>query len=397
MKETTLKILGVAFWLLVSSRTAWLADTEKASPPIEISEIYYHPPASRRGTEFLELVNTGNTPVVLSGWRFTRGVDFTFPQGSVLAPGGFTVLCEDVAAFRAAFGKKASVSGEYAGWLDNAGELLRLQSGDGNTVTDVGYLDAPPWPQTPDGGGFSLERIRYDRDPDDPANWAAGRPTPGAPNSVRGRAVPFSLYQVRHSPKRPEPQDEIRIQASVHHERPGVDVQLHYEVMGRERTVSMKAEETGSGGDPVYSATLAPQPSYTLVRYWVTARDDRGTAYRTPPAEAPTPNYAYYVYDGSIRTELPLYFLVMDPEALRALNRRVFSNELLPATFVADGEVYDRVHVRYRGTYARYWPKKSWKIVFNKDRRLGKERRINLNSGWRDPAFVGSTCWTTRS
>ncbi|MCZ6792796.1 MAG: CotH kinase family protein [Planctomycetota bacterium] len=390
MKAAVLNSLGVVFWALASMGTARPQDEGKTASPVEISEIHYHPPSSRGDSEFVELVNTGTEPVVLSGWRFTRGVDFTFPRGFVLAPGGFTVLCENLDTFRATFGENIPLLGEYSGRLDNAGELLRLQDGAGATVTDVRYLDSPPWPRTADGGGFSLERIRYDRDPDDPANWAAGRPTPGAPNSVRGRAVPFSLYQARHSPKRPGPSDPVRIRVSVHHERPLARVRLRYEVTGKEHTVSMKRErvETTSGGDPVYSGTLPPQPNFTLVRYWVTARDGAGVSYRTPASEALTPNHAYYVYDGSVRTELPLYFLVMNPEALRALDRRPFSNELRPATFIAEGEVYDRVRVRYRGSYARYWPKKSWKIVFNKDRRFGKHRRLNLNSGWRDPAFV---------
>ncbi len=74
-----------------------------------------------------------------------------------------------------------------------------------------------------------------------------------------------------------------------------------------------------------------------------------------------------------------------------ALERNPFSNDTHPATFVADGKVYDRVKVRYRGAWARSWPKKPLKIFFNHDQLFAGHRCLNLNSGWRDPAFVRET------
>jgi spore coat protein H len=70
------------------------------------------------------------------------------------------------------------------------------------------------------------------------------------------------------------------------------------------------------------------------------------------------------------------------------LERSPLSNETYPATFVADGEVYERVRVRYRGDWARSWPKKSLKVFFRDDKLFNGHGCVNLNSAWRDPAFV---------
>ena len=78
----------------------------------------------------------------------------------------------------------------------------------------------------------------------------------------------------------------------------------------------------------------------------------------------------------------------MDAKQLAALERSAFANDTQPATFIADGTVYEQVKVRYRGAWARSWPKKPLKIFFNADKPFHDQRRLNLNSGWRDPAFI---------
>jgi len=86
--------------------------------------------------------------------------------------------------------------------------------------------------------------------------------------------------------------------------------------------------------------------------------------------------------------QLPLYELKMDAAALMRLERSGHSNEAFPATFIADGEVFDRIKVRLRGQWARTWPKKPLKILFNHDHLFHGQECLNLNSGWRDPALV---------
>ncbi|MCI0540833.1 MAG: CotH kinase family protein, partial [Verrucomicrobiales bacterium] len=87
-------------------------------------------------------------------------------------------------------------------------------------------------------------------------------------------------------------------------------------------------------------------------------------------------------------SRFPTYELRMSPRDLASLERTAFSNDTVPATFIADGKSYEGVKVRYRGAWARGWPKKPLKIFFPQDKPFEGQRRLNFNSCWRDPAFV---------
>ena len=90
-------------------------------------------------------------------------------------------------------------------------------------------------------------------------------------------------------------------------------------------------------------------------------------------------------------SKLPFYELRMDAKEIMALERSAFTDQMHPATFIADGEVYENVKVRYRGAFARNWPKKPLKIFFNDKKLFHGQSHLNLNSGWRDPAFIRET------
>src|SRR5213078_4592914 len=72
-----------------------------------ITEIMYHPPAvgltDGDEFEFLELKNAGASTLNLSGLRFTAGINFTFTNGSTLAPGQFFLLVRNTAQFSAKY------------------------------------------------------------------------------------------------------------------------------------------------------------------------------------------------------------------------------------------------------------------------------------------------------
>jgi spore coat protein H len=85
---------------------------------------------------------------------------------------------------------------------------------------------------------------------------------------------------------------------------------------------------------------------------------------------------------------LPRYELHIAAADLDALENNPGSNDTHPATFKAGGKVYNGVKVRVRGSWSRTWPKKSFKILFDHGAPFEGQRSINLNSGWRDPAFV---------
>jgi hypothetical protein len=134
--------------------------------------------------EFLELKNTGVAPLNLSGVRFTAGIQYEFPEGTVLAPGRFWLLTPHRSNFRDRY-PGVAVQGFYMGRLDNSGERLTLRDSFGNVITTVKYSDRAPWPESPDGLGRSL--VPTQPNPtgiqDDMTEWRASRDPGGSPGA----------------------------------------------------------------------------------------------------------------------------------------------------------------------------------------------------------------------
>jgi len=191
--------------------------------PIVINEIMYNPdwpvggspsPLEGRGSytndqyEYIELHNISAEPVTLyrydktQPWKFTDGIDFTFPEDVpvTIPAGGYLLLVNKPEAFawRYPTVPVEKILGPYSGKLNNGGERLQLSMpGDVDEsgtryyirVDRVSYSDGfhpedcpggvDLWPTEPDGGGKSLTRktdADYGNDPD---NWTASAPSPG--------------------------------------------------------------------------------------------------------------------------------------------------------------------------------------------------------------------------
>lgn len=158
---------------------------------LRISELMYDPAAD--GYEFLELHNRNpGSGMLLTGMRFTSGIQFEFGAGAVLAPGGYGVLIRstNVAGFRSHHGLDDSVQvlGTYGGALANEGEQLVLRAADGESgEIRFTYGVVAPWPTSAAGGGYSLVPDEAgSSDPNDPMHWRASTEPGGSP----GRADP---------------------------------------------------------------------------------------------------------------------------------------------------------------------------------------------------------------
>jgi len=108
-------------------------------PSIVISEIHYNPSADLQGDddfyEFVELLSMEEGRVDISGYQFTKGIYFTFPQGSYMDPGEYII----VARTAATYGNKGfQVFQITSGRLDNAGEELCLTKNQG-MIVDLVY------------------------------------------------------------------------------------------------------------------------------------------------------------------------------------------------------------------------------------------------------------------
>lgn len=173
--------------------------------PVVFNRIQYRPAAG--GDEFLELVNSTGSNIPLydplnpgNRWKIAGGVDFTFTELVVLAPGETVlVVPTDPAAFRAKYGLAAGVkiAGPYTNSLSNSGERIALYKPDPPQlpphpdaglvpyilVEEVRYSNAAPWPTGADGTGIALRRRTPFRFGDDPAEWRLDVPvTTIAPN-----------------------------------------------------------------------------------------------------------------------------------------------------------------------------------------------------------------------
>lgn len=375
----------------VSKVTSSVVSTRAVHSKIQISEIFYHPPGTiGEDAEFVELHHTGDVPLNLGHWKFTKGIDFTFPEDTVLASGDTIIICKDLSCFRKAFGEAPKVMGVYEGGLKNSGDVIRLKDAEGSTHLTVEYSDKAPWPETSDGGGDSLQLIQPAANPADPAQWVALLPTPGIIQSLPREKPTTSIFGVFQHPPEPTSTDRIQVQASAHFADKAVKVELHLDINGtffvHEIDASDHDPNTLAAG--LLTVNLPPLSADTVVRYWFSTEDSQGNRLRFPPLERPTPNEAFWIQGPRVESQLPVYRLMMDQQDLMQMHTSARSNRTYPATFVFDGKVYDQVRVRVRGAFARGWPKKSLKIIFNKDKLFRGESRINLNSGWRDPAFI---------
>jgi hypothetical protein len=175
-RQTSIKarILDANTWSAIVEIT--LQPSQNLSA-LKLTEIYYNPSTlggavSEEG-EFLELKNTGSTPLDLSGLRFTAGIDFVFPQGTTLAAGGFFVLARNATVF-AQQHPGVTADGVYTGRLANEGETITLSDPGNGEVFSIKYDDENGWPIAADGAGFSLVS-KNEGDPNDAESWHIGR------------------------------------------------------------------------------------------------------------------------------------------------------------------------------------------------------------------------------
>ncbi len=178
---------------------AYAGDPGPAQRWLRITEIHFNPPAVAQASlvpddlEFLELRNVSTTETLdLSGVRLVDGVDFDFSGATVkrLNPGERLVVVADRAAFAARYGTSVPVAGQYSGRLDNGGERLRLLDARGEEILDFSYKD---WHPATDGGGYSLEVVDEQANPDawsDKTQWRASGTVGGTPGTGGMTAIP---------------------------------------------------------------------------------------------------------------------------------------------------------------------------------------------------------------
>ncbi len=148
-----------------------------------LTEIHYNPADSvaTNSLEFVELFNSGIIAEDLSGHRLDGDIEFVFPNGTSLPPGGYLVVARNPGQILSRYGVAAL--GPFSGNLPNNGGLVRLVTEVGVRVLEVEYDTQAPWPVAPDGAGHSLVLRRPSYGENDPRAWSASDRVGGSPGA----------------------------------------------------------------------------------------------------------------------------------------------------------------------------------------------------------------------
>ena len=134
--------------------------------------------------EWVELYNQMSVDIEVSNWRIEGGVDYSFPNNTILPANGYLVVAANPAALQAASGV-TNVIGPFSSRLANGGETLRLRNHNHRILDEMSFANGPPWPLAADGSGASLAKIDKYSASSSGANWRASAQiggTPGRPN-----------------------------------------------------------------------------------------------------------------------------------------------------------------------------------------------------------------------
>jgi hypothetical protein len=159
--------------------------------PLRITELHYNPGpragvAEPQDMEFIELTNTGSETINLAGVQITQfnATPYVFSSRN-LGPGQSIVVPRSVSVFQTVYGTDLNMTTTaYAGNLSNGGERIALVGPLGEILQDFVFDEEPPWPTSPDAGGYSLVIIDPLGDPTDPANWRASLHLGGSPGGA---------------------------------------------------------------------------------------------------------------------------------------------------------------------------------------------------------------------
>lgn len=153
---------------------------------LRVNEVLYKP----SNLEYIELTNIGATTLNLEAVSFDKGVTYTFPAGSTLAPAQYIVLCRDRTAFQTQFGTGVTLApGVFTGSLDNAGETIALRPPAPWDAYILNFAYSPTWYPAADAAtnNSSLAVINANgtepRDWDKRSTWQASATVYGTPGN----------------------------------------------------------------------------------------------------------------------------------------------------------------------------------------------------------------------
>ncbi|HAK96830.1 MAG TPA: hypothetical protein DCM87_18025 [Planctomycetes bacterium] len=370
---------------------------------VVISEINYHPESGDDRDEFIELHNSGATPVDLSGWRFESGIAYEFTSGIVLEPGGYLLVVPDAARAATLYGG-AAAAGDYAGRLSDKSERIVLADALGREIADFHYADDGGWPREADGpacapdpdypeetcgAGMTLELRHAGLEPDSGGAWVAETAggTPGRGRVQAGEDPPPAIYDCGYEPVLPVPGQAVRftVKALCPAGVESAAVKWRYSDDSSWRTVPLADNGAGGdeeAGDARWTGLLTgADRGGTIV--WHCVAESMTGADGVWPRGAPDKHFLLRVDARPFLEQVTSRFayLLMTEEDLSTLRTRpAGSNALLPCALLKDGRVCQYGLVRYRGSSARSYDPRSFRVELTHDETRPNGRILFFNA-----------------
>jgi hypothetical protein len=169
-------------------------DLQKAE--VVINEINYQSAPDFDPEDWVELYNPMDQAIDLTDWHFKdndNAHDFKFPDGTMIAPKGFLVLCRNTVVFQQRFPEVTNYMGNFNFGLSGEGDAVRISHSTFALIDSVCYEDKLPWSVEADGKGATLELIDPHADNSLPGNWRAspGHGSPGKSNRYLPEVTSF--------------------------------------------------------------------------------------------------------------------------------------------------------------------------------------------------------------
>lgn len=144
-------MLGVGIWGTVDAFRG--VDAAVVPVSLVINEIHHTPAIG--GVEFIELHSIHDETVDLSGYDLIGLL--TFPDGTLIDPGGFIVVTADLAVFESLYSGIPALEWNEGESLDDDGEQLVLLSPLGEVVDEVDYSFGPVDP--PEDALYTVDQV----------------------------------------------------------------------------------------------------------------------------------------------------------------------------------------------------------------------------------------------
>jgi spore coat protein CotH/sugar lactone lactonase YvrE len=289
-----------------------------APAAVVINEIFYHAPDGLDPVQWIELHNTADQPVNLSGWSFNKGAAYTFPEGSAIEPQGYLVVAGNPERFQKLY--EVAALGPLARALKKGSGRIVLLNRQGEEVDAARYKDHHPWPASADGASASLERICPSASGEAAENWAASplppgppRPagTPGRRNSGFSAVPPPVIELLSGPPDDAAPGQPLAVEARVKDQAALKEVDLLYRVVtgGVERK-ELEVAMARDGASGLYRAAIPAQAAKTLVRYRIRASSESGAKRLYPGENDLRTTWSVYVHEPWEAGKIPFGFIL---------------------------------------------------------------------------------------